>query len=71
MVLNEEDEESKELWKIADAGEWGKICSSGAVQVLSLEESREVKRKLSEEGEMVSVYCQLQHDVEVHRVHGG
>ena len=41
-----EDEEGQELWKEADLQEWNKMASSGAVRILSLEESREVRSVL-------------------------
>ena len=48
--LRKEPEEEMEGWKQGDAAEWAKIVASGAVQVLSLEESREIRRGLREEG---------------------
>jgi len=50
VVMSRESKEDQELWKIADAAEWQKVVSSGAVRLLSLEESREVRQRLREEG---------------------
>ena len=46
--LRKESPESLEKWKVADAAEWEKMASSGAVKVLSVEESRKVRAKLKE-----------------------
>ena len=48
--MRQEAPEDLEEWKIADKQEWEKVAQSGAVEVLSLEESREVVRKLRREG---------------------
>ena len=45
-----EDEEGREAWRQADLSEWNKVTGSGAVQVLSLEKSREVREELKKEG---------------------
>lgn len=50
VVMSRESKEDQELWKIADAAEWQKVVSSGAVKLLNLEESREVRQRLREEG---------------------
>ena len=50
--LRTETPEALEGWKMADATEWEKISKSGAVRVLSVEESREVKKKLASEGKL-------------------
>lgn len=42
----QEDEEGQRLWKEADLQEWNKMAGSGAVRVLSLEESRKVREEL-------------------------
>eukprot|EP00435_Cladocopium_sp_Y103_P031408 s420_g7.t4 len=38
------------LWKVADGEEWSKVESSGAVRALTLEESAEVEKQLTEAG---------------------
>ena len=48
--LREESREDQEEWKAADLSEWTKIKESGAIKVLSLEESRKVTKALQEEG---------------------
>ena len=50
VVMSRESEEDKVQWKIADAAEWQKVVSSGAVRLLSLEESRKVRSDLQKEG---------------------
>ena len=50
--LNEEDEDSRQKWKVSDASEWQKICDSGAVKLLTVEESRQVKERLRQEGKL-------------------
>ena len=50
VVMSRESEEDKVLWKIADAAEWQKVVSSGAVRLLDLEESRKVRSDLRREG---------------------
>ena len=50
--LKKEPAEELEGWKNADAAEWAKIEASGAVKVLSLEESEKVKRELSQIGKL-------------------
>ena len=47
--LRDEPEEELEGWRQADDAEWAKIVASGAVKVLSLEESRRVKKELEQE----------------------
>lgn len=49
--LRKESPESLEKWKVADAAEWEKMASSGAVKVLSVEESRAVRARLKAENQ--------------------
>ena len=50
-VLEEEiPPEEWEAWRVADGAEWSKVESTGAVKVLSPEESAEVERQLKEAG---------------------
>eukprot|EP00435_Cladocopium_sp_Y103_P021800 s2487_g5.t1 len=44
--LKKEPESELEGWKLADAAEWAKIEASGAVKVLSVQESDEVRKQL-------------------------
>ena len=48
--VREEDilPEEWEGWKIADAAEWAKVEATGAVKTLSVEESQDVERQLTE-----------------------
>ena len=48
--LKDEPVEELEGWRQADDSEWAKIVASGAVKVLSLEESRQVRASLEKEG---------------------
>ena len=50
--LENEPAEALEGWKKADEAEWAKILSSGAVRILSKEESLEVKKQLQKEGKL-------------------
>ena len=50
--LNKEPEEELEGWRQADAAEWSKIAASGAVRVLSLAESRDVRKQLQEQNKL-------------------
>ena len=43
-------EEEWEAWRVSDGAEWSKVESTGAVKVLSLEESEEVEKQLREAG---------------------
>ena len=47
--LQEENEESRGEWKKADKAEWDKIMGGSAVRMLTLEESRKVRRELKEQ----------------------
>lgn len=42
--------EEWEAWRTADAAEWAKVESTGAVKTLSLEESEDVERQLKPPG---------------------
>eukprot|EP00435_Cladocopium_sp_Y103_P050345 s671_g15.t1 len=53
--MKRESEEAKEGWKMADAAEWNKIVQSGAVKVLSVEESEQVRRSLQAQGKEARV----------------
>ncbi len=48
--MKKESPRDLEEWRIADKAEWDKIAESGAVQVLSLEESRKVVTELRKNG---------------------
>ena len=50
--VKEEDIKPEEWaeWRKADAEEWAKVAASGAVRVMSTEESKEVERQLRETG---------------------
>ena len=48
--LAQEDEQGREEWAQSDLSEWTKVTSSGAVDVLSLEESRKIRAQLQQEG---------------------
>ena len=48
--LRKESPTDLEEWKVADASEFSKIHMSKAIQVLDLEESRSIVKKLTEEG---------------------
>ena len=48
--LKKESPEDLEGWKVADASEWSKIEASGAVKVLSLEESDRIRDELQKQG---------------------
>ena len=48
--MKKESPRDLEEWRIADKAEWDKIAESGAVQVLSLEESRKVVTELKKNG---------------------
>ncbi len=48
--LNKESKEDLEEWKVQDAAEWSKVAGSGAVEVLSEEESRKIREQLQGEG---------------------
>ena len=50
--LNNEPPEELPGWRLADASEWAKIAASGAVKVLSVEESRETKAELAMQGKL-------------------
>ena len=50
--LKLETEESQRLWKVADKAEWDKVVGSGAVRVLTLEESRRIREELRKEGKV-------------------
>ena len=41
-----EDAEGQQRWKESDLAEWNKVVNSGAVEVLSLEESRRIRQEL-------------------------
>ena len=45
-----EDEKGQAAWKVADRSEWDKGMNSGAVEVLSLQESRRVREELKKGG---------------------
>lgn len=51
MSLKNESRGDLEGWKLADAAEWEKMATSGAVKVLSLEETRRVDQELEEKGQ--------------------
>ena len=48
--FKKESPEAKEAWKVADAQEWAKIVQSGAVKVLSVEESEKIRKELKSQG---------------------
>lgn len=48
--MKKESSRDLEGWRIADRAEWDKIAESGAVQVLTLEESRKVVNDLRKHG---------------------
>lgn len=50
--LIQEPAEAQEGWRLADAAEWEKIRQSGAVKILSIEESQRVKTQLAKEGKI-------------------
>ena len=50
--MRKESQKDLEEWKDFDAAEWQKIVDSGAVRVLSPEESRAVKVQLAREGKL-------------------
>ena len=50
--MKKEGKQDLQEWKMADKAEWGKMADSGAVRVLSVEESRRVKDQLKQEGKM-------------------
>lgn len=45
-----EDPEGQARWKESDLAEWNKVVNSGAVEVLSLEESRRIRAELRHQG---------------------
>eukprot|EP00434_Breviolum_minutum_P028536 symbB.v1.2.025243.t2/scaffold2441.1/size78965/1 len=45
-----EDEEGQKAWKVADRSEWDKVVGSGAVEVMSLAESRKIREELKKDG---------------------
>ena len=45
-----EDPEGQARWKESDLAEWNKVVNSGAVEVLSLEESRRIREELRHQG---------------------
>ena len=47
-----EDAEGQRLWRASDKAEWDKVVGSGAVKVLSLEESKQVRQQLAKEGKL-------------------
>lgn len=55
MNLRKESPQDLEEWKVVDAAEWAKVAASGAVRVLSLEESRQVMAKLQAEGRQARI----------------
>ncbi|CAL1161943.1 unnamed protein product, partial [Cladocopium goreaui] len=50
--MKKEGKQDLQEWKMADKAEWAKMADSGAVRVLSVEESRRVKDQLKQEGKM-------------------
>ncbi|CAL1132850.1 unnamed protein product [Cladocopium goreaui] len=48
--MKKESAEDLKEWKQFDKAEWNKIIESGAVKLLSVEESRKVKQQLAQEG---------------------
>ena len=48
--LTKESAEDLEEWKVQDAAEWFKVAGSGAVEVLSEEESRKIRKSLQDQG---------------------
>eukprot|EP00434_Breviolum_minutum_P024807 symbB.v1.2.021909.t1/scaffold1920.1/size100294/3 len=48
--MKKESARDLEEWRVADRAEWDKIAESGAVQVLTLEESRKVVNELKKHG---------------------
>ena len=50
--LKKESPQDLEEWKVSDSSEFHKIRMSQAIQVLDVKESREVVKKLTEEGKM-------------------
>ena len=48
--LAKESAEDLEEWKVQDAAEWFKVAGSGAVEVLSEEESRKIRKSFQDQG---------------------
>ena len=47
-----EDAEGQRLWREADKAEWEKVVNSGAVKVLSMEESKKIRQQLAAENRL-------------------
>lgn len=51
VSLARESPQDQEEWKLSDLSEWNKVTQSGAVQVLDLETSRQVRQELRSQGQ--------------------
>ena len=51
VSLSKESPQDQEEWKISDLSEWNKVTQSGAVKVLGLEESRQIREELKQQGQ--------------------
>ena len=55
--FKKESPEAKEAWKVADAQEWAKIVQSGAVKVLTVEESEKIRQELKKSGKEGRIFA--------------